>query len=336
MGKTNFTRDIKRELLSKRYRERAEKVASLSAFLRTSGGISYTQDGLGFFLVTETERIGEHFLQLLEDLYDIPCSVNAAEERLRGRQKLTVSYNGEKAIDILIDLGIIDRKGPGEEYGLSAAVPWRLLPSEGTRLSYIRGAFLGSGSCTLPREGAKTGYHLEFVFAAGETAEAFTELLSGFQLIMRVTRRKESSVVYSASVAAISDFLAVVGATTALKRLSSTAEEREGKNNFNRVNNCFVGNMDRTATASAKQCLAIERLERECILASLDGELRVVAAARMADREASLGELAAKLGISKSCLAHRMRRLTDLSAELAEEGNGKKENEKKGNEKEGE
>ncbi len=312
----NFTLGIKRELLAKKPNNRQRQIASLSAFVRTSGCISFTRAGLGFFLVTEYERIAEYYLSLLEKLYGVACTANAAEDKLSGRDKLTIVYNGEKAYDILIDLGIFEREEEGGSYALYAGISKRVLPDEESKIAYIRGAFLGGGSCTLPRAGAKTGYHLEFVFTHAKTAQDFVELLAEYHLIAKVVRRKESSVVYIASLAAISDFLSIVGAENALIKLNATAEEREEKNNSNRVNNCFVGNMDRTATAAAKQCIAIAYLQDNGFLAKMDEELRLVAKLRLENREASLSELAKTLQISKSCINHRMRKLTELYEEI--------------------
>lgn len=320
----NFTSVIKREFLNKKPRTDAGKAAVFSAFVRTGGCISFTQDGLGFFLVTESEKIAEYYIALAEELFGIACTANAAADKLRGRDKLTIAYNGDKAYDVLIGAGIFER-GISGHYELYSGIPARIVPDEESRLDYIRGAFLGGGSCTLPRAGAKTGYHLEFVFAHEETARDFADLLSSYELIGKIIRRKESFVVYLASLAAISDFLAVTGAENALEKLNATAEAREEKNNSNRVNNCFVGNMDRTATAAARQCIAIEYLSAQGILPRLDEELRSVAAARLKDREASLFELAEELGLSKSCVNHRMRRIMELYKDMKEDKEQKEE-----------
>ncbi len=315
----NFTSGIKREFLHKKPQTRQGKTAVFSAFIRTGGCISFTQEGPGFFLVTESEKIAEYYVALAEELYGVHCTVNAAADRLRGRDKLTVAYNGDRTFDVLIDAGVFE-KGAAGNYELYAGIPPRIVADEESRLAYIRGAFLGGGSCTLPRAGAKTGYHLEFVFAHEETAEDFASLLASYELIAKIIRRKESFVVYLASLAAISDFLAVAGAQNSLERLNLTAEEREEKNNSNRVNNCFVGNMDRTATAAARQSIAIACLAERGILPRLDEELKAVAAARLKAREASLSELADALGLSKSCVNHRMRRIMELYRELTDEG----------------
>jgi DNA-binding transcriptional regulator WhiA len=48
----------------------------------------------------------------------------------------------------------------------------------------------------------------------------------------------------------------------------------------------------------------------------LSSELKSLAKARLENPSMSLQELANKLGISKSCLNHRMRKLMELAGEL--------------------
>lgn len=318
----NFTHDVKRELLAKKLNGTKEKRASLSAFLRTNGAISFTDEGLGFVLSTESERIGERYMTLVEQLYDAECKVLVGENKLSGKDMFTFSYNGEKAYDLLIDLGVFERESEDSGYGLFHGIPGRIVPDEKSRHAYIVGAFLGGGSCTLPKRGSKTGYHLEIVFTHEETANDFLPLLASYEILAKTVKRKENFVVYLTSVAAISDFFAVVGAKNALDRLNKTAEQREDRNNSNRVNNCFVGNMDRTLTAAAKQCFMIEYLIDRGILPLLDEPLRCTAEMRLKNPEASLKELSERLGVGKSGLNHRLRRITEIYEEekKAEEG----------------
>ena len=62
--------------------------------------------------------------------------------------------------------------------------------------------------------------------------------------------------------------------------------------------------------------VAIEKLKNSSGFVELSSELKVLAKARLENASMSLQELADKLGISKSCLNHRMRKLMELAAEL--------------------
>ena len=186
--------------------------------------------------------------------------------------------------------------------------------------AYIKGAFLGGGSCTLPdsKSVSSTGYHLEVVFHNKITAGDFADLLCNFDIFPKLVMRKESAVVYLKSIEAISAFLGVADAKNALSKLDEVARERDAANNENRVNNCSVSNIDRTVSASVKQVQAIEIIRSTIGLQSLDENLFSVAEGRLADKNASMQELADRLKISKSCLNHRFRKIMDMARQLGD------------------
>ena len=75
-------------------------------------------------------------------------------------------------------------------------------------------------------------------------------------------------------------------------------------------------NYDKSVLASVRQIRAIEAIARAQGLDKLDEPLRQTAQARLEDKEASFKELAQRLNISKSCLNHRLRKLTQIADEL--------------------
>ena len=176
---------------------------------------------------------------------------------------------------------------------------------------------MGGGSCILPAEGGKTGYHLEFVFPEKRTAEEFRGLLAEEELISKVVERSGAAVVYIKSKETISDFLSILGAESSLKKFSELVERRDEANRSNRAANCFSGNADKSATAAVRQVLAIRAIEREEGLENLETELKETARARLENPSLSLKELAEKLEISKSCLNHRMRKIEELASKIS-------------------
>ena len=112
------------------------------------------------------------------------------------------------------------------------------------------------------------------------------------------------------------DFLYLTGAENALAKLNKLADRKDEKNRINRVANCLQKNYDKSVLASVKHIRAIERIEGIVGLSELDPALRETAAARLADKEASLKELSERLGITKSCLNHRLRKLVKLAEDL--------------------
>lgn len=234
--------------------------------------------------------------------------------RFRGqnerRGKLIFELSGENSAEILYALGLVKRNGE-----FSKGIRKKTVSDRECALAYIKGAFLGGGSCILPSDGGRTGYHLEFVFPEQKPAEDFRALLDGEELLAKTVRRSGAFVVYVKSKETISDFLSVVGAENALKKFSLLVEKRDEANRNNRAANCFSGNADKTATAAVRQVMAIRAIEENVGLCSLEEEMRETAKARLDYPALSLKELAEKLNVSKSCLNHRLRRIEEISRE---------------------
>lgn len=312
----NFTSDIKKEIIARGRvpgrRGEGERKAAISAFLRTSGDIGLREGAPVFYFVSETENVAEFFMSLFFETFGVELYVShATMDKMSGRDKLVLQCPKDQSAEIAKALGLIKRTGDIRE-GISAT----LLSTDEKKISYIRGAFLGSGSCTIPTENGKTGYHLEFVFTSRTIAREFCGLLAEFELLAKLTERKESSVVYMKSKELISDFLAIIGANTSLKKFSAIVEKRDKANNDNRARNCMAGNADKAAIASVKQVVGIEKLKNSSGFSDLSTELKALAKARLNNPTMSLQELANKLGVSKSCLNHRMRKLMELAEEL--------------------
>lgn len=296
----NFTWEIKRELLLNAPIERGAAAATFAAMLAT-GGSAYEGPRVEF--VSENERVAEYFLRLAELAFGVRFEVKEATlDPKRERDKLTFSCFGADAARIIKETGFWRKSR-------------RYIDNRELAAAYLRGAFLGGGSCTLPHGGARTGYHLEFVMPTKQLAEGLREALDGLYLVSGLVTRGERYIVYIKSREGISDLLSVLGATSALKTIEGVSAAREESNNFNRVSNCFAGNADKAAIASANQVMAFKKLEETGALIALDETLKSTALARLEHPELSLAELAELLNVTKGGLNHRIRKLMALSAQ---------------------
>lgn len=265
----------------------------MAALFATGGFCS--PDEAGF--VSENERVAAYFVATADETFGVRMElVEAVRDPKRKRDKFTFSCRGADAARIYVKTV---RCNPA-------------LLEEDAALAYLRAAFLSGGSCTIPKAGAKTGYHIQFDFGDRTAAEGFLELLSSFMLLAKEMERAGKYVVYAKSIDVLSDFCSVSGARGALRTLESLAADRELNNNENRVSNCIQGNADKAAIASAGQAVAIRALQERGVLAQLPAALKEAAEARLKEPALSLSELAGKLGVSKSCLNHRMRKLMEL------------------------
>lgn len=317
MSKINFTGEIKRELVRNGFENACCKTAALSAFLRVTGSIVRSADGVGFEFVTESESVAEYFIGLAEELFGAELQiVQAGTDRRNGRGRLVFRCLSERSLYILFELGIAERDGG--TLSLRFDIGEYLLENECCKRAFVAGAFCGSGSCTLPKEDGSGGYHLEVVFSYPSLAEEYLALLEGFDILAKCVPRKNDHVVYLKSRESISDFLALIGAERSLSSLDALSLQKDRRNRINRIANCMQKNYDKSVLASVSQVQAIEQLEAAGGLDSLDAGLRAVARARLEDKEATLTELAQRLGVSKSCINHRFRKLIKTAEELSE------------------
>ncbi len=309
----NFTEEIKNQITSRKLTDKGSKLAALSAFINT-GGTVFERDGFaGFRIVTENEQTAEFFTEILDELGLTPAVSGAKSDIMSGRDKLSFECCGKVAEEILKKIYIINGDGEQIQY-----IDGRIIGKKSEKLAYISTCFLGGGSCTLPDEAtySRTGYHFEIVFSNRRIASDFCELLCDFEILAKLVSRKESSVVYVKSKEVISDILSIMSCDKCLEKLNKIVEYKDMQNNANRVNNCSVSNIDKTVTASVKLVQAIEIISQTIGLQSLDKGLFDVAECRLADKNASMSELAERLGISKSCINHRMRKILAIADSL--------------------
>lgn len=312
----SFTSEIKKELISRKVAGNSAR-ASLSAFVRTCGALAIVNGEPNFFLVSETEYVAEYFTALFFETFDTELAVTGvSRDRKRGKDKLVLQCQPACTRTVLERLCLLSKDGTKLREGISAT----LIKKDEDKLAYIAGAFLGGGSCTLPK-GNNGGYHLEIVFEEKKTARDFCKLLDTFAFIAnaKLTERKETFVVYIKSKEAISDFLAVLGLENALNKFNAVLTVRDEANRDNRAKNCMAGNADKSAIASVKQVVAIEKLRERTSFADLSEELCAVAKTRLQYPTMSMRELAQTLSISKSCLNHRIRKILEIAENIEEE-----------------
>ena len=314
---SNFTEEIKTEITQTLIDDKCCMLAVISAFIRTSGSVISRGGQFGFEITTENESTAEFIVDMLENTFGLHLTVSGAKfDALGGRDKLTFECVGKEAEKFLNRLYIVREDKDG--IMLSFSIDEKLTQKDCCKSAFIKGAFLGGGSCTLPEERvySRTGYHFEIVFSNKITASDFCNLLCDFEILAKLVARKDSAVVYVKSKEVISDLLNVISAYKCLDKLNKIVEQKDKVNNENRVNNCSVSNIDKTVTASVNQVRAIETIAGTIGLQSLDKLLFDVAEARLADKNASMSELAERLGISKSCINHRMRKISDIAKTL--------------------
>lgn len=314
---STFTEELKNEIIRTPVLGKRCQVAFLSAFIRTSGNVFSRGGVFGFEIITENENTAEFVCDLLESCFSVPMTVSAAQFDIKsGRDKIKFECLNDKSAQILQDLGLINIQNG--EVSVLFGIDESIFDDDSSKIAYLKGAFLGGGSCTLPNEQtySRTGYHFEVVFSNKITAQDYCDLLCDFEILAKLVSRKDWAVVYVKSKEVISDILSVIQTYNCLTKLNRIVELKDKINNQNRISNCSVSNIDKTVKASVAQIKAIEIISQTVGLQSLDANLFEVAEARLADTNASMQELADRLKISKSCINHRMRKIIAISTQL--------------------
>jgi hypothetical protein len=200
---------------------------------------------------------------------------------------------------------LVHRLGGGGAPG--APFDWDVAP-EHCRTAWLRGRFLARGSLSLA--GGRT--HLEFVVDPVEAPE-LARRLESFALPAAWRLRRGRGVVTWKSAETVGTFLRRIGAGAALLELEARQVSRALRGELNRVLNAESANLGRSVAAAGRQLAAIEQLELDGRLASQAYVVRAVADARRETPEASLGELAERLGFHRSAVQRALERIEWLA-----------------------
>jgi len=184
---------------------------------------------------------------------------------------------------------------------------------EHCRMAYLRGRFLARGSLSLA--GGRT--HLEFVVRPGEAPVLAGRLsLAGLPAAWRLRRGR--GVVTWKSGETVGLFLRRIGAGAALLELEARQVSRALRGELNRVLNAESANLQRSVAAAGRQLAAIELLEADGRLGAQPHVVRLVADGRRETPEATLTELAERLGLHRSAVQRALDRLERLVLDAQE------------------
>lgn len=194
---------------------------------------------------------------------------------------------------------------------LSHHVNFSMLEEEGTRESFVRGAFIAGGSVTDPSK----RYHLELATDHFHVGREMSAILIDLGFEPKSTSRAGNYITYFKQSTAIEDVLTKIGAPVAAMNIMAAKIDKSMTNVINRQVNCDTANVLKTVMASEEQLEAIRIIKEHGYFDSLPEKIKNAARLREENPELSLSDLG-KLSdppLTKSCLNHRMRKLIDLA-----------------------
>lgn len=180
--------------------------------------------------------------------------------------------------------------------------------------SFVRGAFLGSGTITNP----KNNYHLEILFTNETNQSKMANILNENNISAKTLVRGNKYIVYVEEGESISKMLAFMGANKAVLEFEELRVLKDVKNNVNRRVNCETANMTKIASSATKQIEDIKFLKSKHVFNSLSDKDKEIANLRLKNPEASIAEISEMTNpkITKSGAYHRMSMIQKRADEL--------------------
>ncbi|ARP50485.1 DNA-binding protein WhiA [Caproicibacterium sp. XB2] len=307
----SFSSDVKNELCKTKNRQPCCEKAECYGMLLF--GHSFSRSAVS--LTTEHTPTARRAAQLTAALTGAIVSTRTMLRRA-SHPAGTVSVEDER-----------DRMRVLSAFGHSGSeVPLRLnranLEGECCPASFLRGAFLSCGTVFDPQK----DYRLEFVTPHMHLSRDMSALLGELPLELQpgVSRRRSLYVVYIKGSSHTANLLTLMGAPHAAMQMMQVKMLREVRNHINRRTNFETANLDKTASAAARQIYALKRLQ-DCGagISALPAELQNLARLRCQNPELSLRELGKQLTppLSRSGVNHRLQRITELSEKIYRERN---------------
>lgn len=290
------------------HREHAK--AELAALIKMNGAISIYNQKMTLNVQSENAAIARRIFTLLKDHYQVVGELIVRRKMKLKKNNVYIVRVRNNVAEILSDLHIIDQTGN------MVGIPDEIMKSDQKKRSYLRGAFLASGSVNNPE--AKD-YHLEIYSNYQEHSEQICQMMNEFNLRAKTLARRSGFITYIKEAEKIADFLIIIGATSAVLKFEDIRIVRDMRNSVNRLVNCENANMNKTIDASQKQLDAIRTIDEHSGIDILPEKLRIMAEFRLANPDLSLKELGEEIPggpISKSGVNHRLRKIIEIAENL--------------------
>lgn len=306
----SFSGDTKALLMNVEESRDCCKLAEIASYIYHAGAlVAKGRRRFRIKLSFEHRGLASRVHRFLRELFDItPAVQRVRRQQFGGKHQYHLSLPDAEANPLLIALKMVDYEG-----NLISMQPQYALQKTCDKRAFIKAAFLCAGSVQNPQK----GYHLELLSQSEQYMKLIKRLCKGFGLEMKQSLRKDNHLLYLKKADDISDFLALIGAGTAVMQFEDTMAQKQVLNRINRAMNCDTSNINKTIQAAQKQIHDIQLLQAQGML---DESLQEIAVLRLEHPELSLEDLGRLLQppLSKSGVNHRMRKIGAL-ARRAEE-----------------
>ena len=234
----SFAADVKKELTGLEvHREHAK--AELAALLRMNGSLGIVNQQFILNVQTENAAIARRIYSLLKDHYQVRSELLVRKKMKLKKNNVYIVRLKQGTKDVLMDLDIMD----GMMF--NGHVSDEIMGNSQKMRSYLRGAFMASGSVNNPET---SRYHLEIFSIYEQHNQDICDMLNYY--------------------------LTLIGATNSMLRFEDVRIVRDMRNSVNRLVNCETANLNKTIDAASKQIENIELIEAKVGLHALPEKLQ--------------------------------------------------------------
>lgn len=294
----SYTYKVKNEILHRCDLNEDEKYAEIRAILLLKHAINQNS----IELKLENKEIAERIYFMLKELTNLKIFIKFSKSKKFGEHNTYV-------ISIPSQPGIKKFIENLEKYSSKVDEV-----SEEVEKGFIRGMFLGCGYIKSPEK----EYALDFFVDSDELADELYNLLVKLEKKVYKTIKRNKPLVYMRNAEDIMDIIVLIGSMKEFYNYEETTMIKDLKNKTIREMNWEVANETKTLDTARKQVKMINYIGYKMGLNELSPVLEEIAFLRLENPEASLQELAEMIGISKSGIRNRFRRLEEIHNELLE------------------
>jgi hypothetical protein len=298
-----LSEDLRNELAAIAPEADCDRLAELSGLFHVAGSVHLLGRGeVAVHLDLVSTAVARRAFALLR-AFEVDSEIRTYQQHAFARAtryQLHVS-GSERAYKTLHRVGVLDASHRPLELP-----PRRVVARRCCRGAYLRGALLGAGSLSGPRDP-----HLEIRTAAVEGARFLAEVAGREGAELRVHDRGRYAAAYAKGTEPIADVLVAAGASDTVLVLEESSVLAAIRADANRLANADHANLVRTSRAAHAQLEAVRRLD----LDALPDDLRELASLRLRHPTSSIADLARRCRppLTKASAYRRLRRLQQLA-----------------------
>lgn len=302
MKQMSFSERVRYELCSMKISNSIEAQAEAMGFIKAKGVLRLSKEGKTISITLPNIQIARRFLKLM-DLF----STSEHETVVVQTQQLW------KQKGVQFNLPYLFLESFQEEI-FNEQIPSKV-SDPALFGAFLRGIYLTSGSMIDPT----ISYHLEITGSSQEFLKQVCVFLKGrFGIESKVCQFRNN---YKLSVRRATDLIEIlnlIGAIETALMVEQIVQKRSVASDVNRSMNFLSANADRIGISTAKQVRAIEIIDRNIGIDSLEDDLKKLAKLRIENEDLSLRELGEMMEpkMSKSMVYSRMRKIMQLAYKI--------------------